>query len=645
MKKINYIISLILALIMVFGLGCQGCQQCAPDNSNGENTQQIEVLDTYLVERGKTEYSIVIPQNFTAREATAKNELLLFFKEATGIVLPVTTDNAVDYTEDSKFICIGNTTIAEEVNLVPTYEVLGENGFIIKTIGNSIFLLGYTDFGTLYSVYGFLEREFDYDYYTVDSYSLTKIKNDVKVKNYDIVDVPDINMFETNYGYAQKDPTVANRYRAMSRTEIFVPIDGVGTVHNTLSYFPKSTYGEYDYFYTPDGTDICFSARGVEAQFEFMTDCARDEIINEFKGGQNGVLMIIGQQDINKTCTCAHCVEVANVYGAASANGIIFCNRVLEKIYAWFETDDGKPYARNFYMLLLAYEKFVNAPVTEINGEYVVNNNLKVHEKFGVISAPIGNDFTISKAENPDQYKHYSEWAAISNVFSLYAYDTNYQDYLCPFNTFDSKQDLYQEMVKVNCISLFDHSQSNNMGLASAWSMLKMYLESKLRWDTSIDMNKYTEKYFYGVYGKDAAEHMMNVYYSFRAHWNYLKEEIAQGRIENQKINAHMQVMVSRKLWSLNLLEGWLAEMNTAVEKIEPLKTTNPAEYERIYKMIAAERMSPVYLILRLYTSYYSDSYVVELAKKFRADTTLCNVSCLGPISKTVNGVLSQWGV
>ena len=115
--------------------------------------------------------------------------------------------------------------------------------------------------------------------------------------------------------------------------------------------------------------------------------------------------------------------------------------------------------------------------------------------------------------------------------------------------------------------------------------------------------------------------------------------------IENQKINGHQTVMVSRKLWSLNLLEGWLAEMNTAVEKIEPLKTSNPAEYDRIYKMIAAERMSPVYMILRLYTSYYSDSDVLELAKTFRADTTLCNVSCLGPTSKTVNGVLSPWGV
>jgi len=639
MKSIRNVISFLLVFVVLFTVGCKS-------SCNNSESNNIEVLDAYLVERGKSEYTIVLPENFTAREATAKNELVLFFNEATGIKLPFVTDDKVEYSESSKYICIGHTKFANEVGIQATNELLHENGYIIKTVGNSIFLLGFTDFGTLYSVYGFLELEFDYDYYTVDSYSLTKIKSDVNVKKYDIVDVPDINMFETNYGYAQKDKTVANRYRAMSREEIYVSVNGVATVHNTLSILPKSTYKNYGYFYTPDGTDICFSARGVESQFEEMTDFVRDEIIQEFKSGQSGTLMIVGQQDINKTCQCDYCKEIAITYGAASANGIIFCNRVLEKIYAWFGTEEGKPYARDFYMMLLAYEKFVQAPVSKNSqGEYVVNNNLKVHEKFGVISAPIKNDFTVSRAENPEQYEHYYEWAAIANVFSLYAYDTNYQDYLVPFNTFDSKQDLYQAMVEVDCISMFDHANSNSYGLASAWSMLKMYLESKLRWDTTIDMNEYTEKYFYGVYGQEAGEEMIKVYYSFRAHWNYLKEEIAAGRIENQKINAHMQVMVTAKLWSLNLLEGWLATMNTAVEKIEPLKTSNPAEYERIYKMITAERMSPVYMILRIYSSYYSADDLLALRLMFKADTELCDVNCLGPTSKTVSGMLAEWGL
>ena len=54
--------------------------------------------------------------------------------------------------------------------------------------------------------------------------------------------------------------------------------------------------------------------------------------------------------------------------------------------------------------------------------------------------------------------------------------------------------------------------------------------------------------------------------------------------IQNQKINAHMEVMVTAKLWSLNLLEGWLSTMNTAVEKIEPLKTSNPKNTQEYTK-------------------------------------------------------------
>ena len=85
--------------------------------------------------------------------------------------------------------------------------------------------------------------------------------------------------------------------------------------------------------------------------------------------------------------------------------------------------------------------------------------------------------------------------------------------------------------------------------------------------------------------------------------------------------------------------------MNNAVEMIEPLKTSNPKEYARIYKMISAERMSPVYLILRIYSSYYSESDLLNLRLMFKADTALCGVNCIGPLSKTVSGMLAQWGL
>jgi len=638
MKKLKYLISFFLVFVMLFGVGCS-CKGETPE----ENV--IETIDSYLVEKGKSDYKIILPANYTAREWTAKDELVTFFKEATGITLPFATDNEVEYTADSKFICIGKTAFAENHDIIPTYHVVKENGFIIKTIDKSMFLIGFSDFGTLYAVYALLELEFDYDYYTVDSYSITKVKNDVQVKKYDITDVPDINMLESNYGYIQNDATVANRYRMMMRSEIYIPINGNASVHNTLNYFPKNVYEkEYPDFYSSDGTDICFTAHGKPDMFELMTDFATKEIIEEFESGQKGTLIIIGQQDINKTCVCDGCLAVTQQYGEASAKGIIFCNKVLEKVYSWFETQEGQPYQREFYMMLLAYEKFVDAPVSLVDGAYVPNNGLIIHKNFGAMSAPIKNDFTISRAENEEQFNHFKEWSAISNVFSLYAYDTNFQEYLMPFNTFDSKQDIYQEMKRINCISLFDHSQSNNFGLASGWSMLKSYLESKLRWDTTIDMNEYTEKYFYGVYGEEVGEDLMNVFYSFRAHWNYLKNEIAEGRLDTT-IGGHMENSIKSSLWPLNLLKGWQSTFENAMEKIAHLETTDPQEYQRLYKLIAAERMSVTYMLLRLYSAYYSESELLDLRLLFKADTSLCNVNILGPTSKTVSSMLSEWGI
>ena len=61
--------------------------------------------------------------------------------------------------------------------------------------------------------------------------------------------------------------------------------------------------------------------------------------------------------------------------------------------------------------------------------------------------------------------------------------------------------------------------------------------------------------------------------------------------------------------------------------------------------MISAERLSPVYMLLRIYSSYYSESELLDLRLMFKADAALCGVNCIGPVSKTVSGMLAQWGL
>ncbi len=753
-------LTLALVTLVMAGCSCKGETEKKPSVELPTAPEQtFETKDTYLIEKGRSDYAILLSDTPTVKEVTAKDELVLFFKEATGITLPVKTDSQITYTSDSKFISIGKTALALNKGVNPTFADVNENGFVIKTIDNSIFLAGFSEFGTLYAVYEFLYYEFDYDFYTEGCYELTKVKDDVKTKVYDIKSVPDINTMQSNYGYTINDEQTSNRYRMMKRNEIFLYVNGVGSVHNSIhilspsdskyadkndepyysdqdgnplffdedgnalplngdgepyyeeggktyyfdelgSPYLKDGNGRYiiakdgksyyydsegklyyldgatpvypdvtpepalekragkkllEYFYMATGQDkagdfdLCFSAHGDETKFEEMTDLFCDEIKDEFRAGAKGTMMVVGQRDINKVCTCEACTKITNDYGAASAIGVLFCNRVLEKVYAWFDDtseNGGSEYKREFNLMLLAYEKFVNAPVTkQSDGTYKVNNNLPVHEKLGIMSAPISFNYTVPKDENKESYETLNQWKNIANVFAFYSYDTNFQSFLVPFNTFESKADLYQTLDGLNCISIFDAGQGQDGAdfLPSVWSMLKTYLESKLRWDTDADLNYYTIKYFNGVY-KEGGEAMYNAYRSFRAHWNDMETRIA-NKEPLPIISDHMAQMEQAILWPKPILESWYAYMEQAREDIAYLKDENPEQYQTICDMISVERLSVGYLLATMHDKSYSQKELHELRLTVKADLEVTKHTVLGPLSKTVSGLLSSWGL
>ena len=182
-KKIGIIvITLILAVSAVFTMGCN----CTNDTTlTRENA---------IVFKGNSDYKIVIPKEANGSETTAVMELNTFLSEATGVTLPVVTDDTVNFSEDAKYISLGNTTLMSEAGVEKNDEQLGRSGFIIATKGKSYFLAGrdkQVTKGTLYAVYDFLNEVVGYEYFAPECYSLNKSEN-VAFKEINKVEIPDI---------------------------------------------------------------------------------------------------------------------------------------------------------------------------------------------------------------------------------------------------------------------------------------------------------------------------------------------------------------------------------------------------------------------------------------------------------------------
>ena len=86
-------------------------------SKHDENYYKVEVpeyqkTDDLLIGNGATEYQIVVASDATATVYNAANELNTLIFEATGAVFGIKTDEEVVWSDNAKFISLGDTSIA-----------------------------------------------------------------------------------------------------------------------------------------------------------------------------------------------------------------------------------------------------------------------------------------------------------------------------------------------------------------------------------------------------------------------------------------------------------------------------------------------------------------------------------------------------
>ncbi len=107
-----------------------------------------------LAKDGVSDYQIVIPSSPTEAMRGAASELQNYFYAVSGATLPVVDDKTEPHTHE---IILGKTTRNEGEREI-FRQALGNEGFCIRNLENNFFIAGGADRGTLYGVYGFLEK-------------------------------------------------------------------------------------------------------------------------------------------------------------------------------------------------------------------------------------------------------------------------------------------------------------------------------------------------------------------------------------------------------------------------------------------------------------------------------------------------------
>ena len=92
-------------------------------------------------------------------------------------------------------------------------EEVKNDGFIIQTVGDSIFIVGGEDKGVLYGIYELLHHLIDFECFGVDNYTIRKNAANVPLLDFDIKEVPDYTIRTAGYGSLDGSNDTKNRLR------------------------------------------------------------------------------------------------------------------------------------------------------------------------------------------------------------------------------------------------------------------------------------------------------------------------------------------------------------------------------------------------------------------------------------------------
>lgn len=643
-KSIIKAICIILATVSCLcGFGCgkktssAGVTISKPKDKasyNGTHVYTAPETDDYLVRNGKTEYVLVVDPNATGAERTAKEEFKTLFRQATGINIKEKNATGLTHSATARYISIGENELLRSTGITLDKTALTEDGVRIVTKDKSIYLVGGGHYGTLYSVYDFMQITFGYEQYYLDCMEIETGVTDKRLFDYDVTDIPDILRRSTNFAFLTQEfknrlrmPLYSGSYLMPIHTKMTA--DGVAdknsrsdTVHNSNEYLPRddAEYSKHPLWFGDAGDVLCYTAHGNDTEFNLMAQACAEKIEASMKAyttdlypNMNAVSLTV--EDNNDMCSCDACAAATDTYGSPSATLIIFINKVNEYLRLWLEENKENElwYRDNFELVFFAYNSFAIAPAHFDNATktYVPNApELKLDDGVSVWLALMNlleEELNIYHERNDRGREQIAKWASISDGLWFWTYSTNFQQYLYfhdAFSMFNAEG--YEYFASYNAKYFYQNSQSYQTGASTGFHALSIYLQSKLTWDTSLDTEELVDKFMNTMY-KEAAPIMKKTLESMRLHNAKYKKE-----------TEYVSTVAIAKNFPYATLQGWLNDCDEALKAVEHYKNVDAETYNTLKTHIDIEWIFPAYAMLQLRSNYLTSENLNALKARFK---------------------------
>ncbi len=458
-----------------------------------------------------------------------------------------------------------------------------------------------------------MKHTINYGIYANDEKIYDK-KINVNLYDFDVTEVPDFAFRMPYFRTLFKNETYSLDLRVNHESDSVISVDG-RRWHNTFAYLPKSTYGEsHPDWYSIQGDQLCYLARGNEQEFNAMFDTFMEKFIDVVVSNPGIENITITQEDYASWCTCPACTEEIEKYGGAgSITALKFCNKVSD---AFEEYKKENNYDRNINIWFFAYLLVEDAPVKkDANGNYQpIAEDAICRDNVFPFYAPLYAKYTQSfyHEDNAASKDKMDQWKAVSKKICMWTYSVCFSDFLAPYNWINAMKESYVFLKNYNVHFLFEQSQHLN-DPAPDFANLKIWLSSKLMWNVNLDINQLIDEYCDNYY-KEAAPAMKELIYYYNANFNVIENSGGQGGVFSTNLSA--------EFYPRGTVNKFNELINQAFESILPIKDVDLDMYETLYDRISLDSLSFRYIDIKLYGDTYGEKELLEKKMKFKEDAT-----------------------
>ncbi|MFQ6039323.1 MAG: DUF4838 domain-containing protein [Candidatus Poribacteria bacterium] len=436
-------------------------------------------------------WDIVVDSSAISSEKYAAQEFQHWFKEATGIPLPVHHRAG----EATHRVIIGQGAPLATSDIAIDTDELGDEGLCVIVREDSMAIVGGRPRGTLYGVYQFLEDGLGVRFLTSE-HTHVPAAGEAKIPCGEYIYKPPLSFRWSYY----KENSNAPEFAARLRVNTVTPDEKLGgnTPQNLINHsfhwlVPFDKYGEEhpEYYALVDGKRHTDKAGGgpqlCVTNPDVIQIAAESAIryIDEHLGIKN---VSVSQADTAKYCRCDVCEEVNQREGSPMGSQLAFVNAVAELV------EQAHPDVK---VGTLAYWYTRKAPRT-IRPRHNVQIQLCSIECC-----------TLHPIDDPDCPKNrefcndMNDWSAISDDIWVWNYNTNFRAYDLPFPNLRSIGPNVRYFLRNNVKGLF--MQANGNGTSGELSELRNYIISRMIWNPNFD-DKAIREEFIRLHYKSAAQ-------------------------------------------------------------------------------------------------------------------------------------------